>query len=463
MRFSIFSLLLLFLTITFTDIMSQPLTDSLYIEPPLIPQSATNVNFPEPKHVLVVFRNDDSAISTMSTEIKNYYVQKRGIPVVNILGLDLPEFDYYENHVIQLVQNDEIIKDTTQAWADRAPYYVGPSIHAWYYFNDKIFTPIQNYLNNTFVSGDTLKNVIRYIVLCKGVPLKVQARWDWSGAFNRRWNIATDVLLTYLCQPDPNFSILDLYNTVRYSHVNPYRRVDLSYLFNYRFKSRYFSIQNSNLNLSYLVSRLDGLTKDKVLQLIDKSVDPDYSGTSTWVLDTREFFPWNSPYYQAYNDYHNSILAPANSKLNNLGFTTNYDGLDTTFILNNLGPVISYTSWGVHSGLEQGYILDDLNFQCANGAVFNTLESFNGHSMGLVLADTSIRRNDHGLISEFIYSGGSGGGGHTWEPYLYGAIRINYFYPAYAMGYSLVDAAYHGMDYLGWQNVVIGDPLTAIA
>lgn len=87
----------------------------------------------------------------------------------------------FDNHVIKLVQNGEIIKDTTQAWADREPYYAGPSIHAWQYFNDRIFLQIQNYLRSKIVDGDTLKNIIRYIVLCKGVPIRIPARWDWSG------------------------------------------------------------------------------------------------------------------------------------------------------------------------------------------------------------------------------------------------------------------------------------------
>jgi hypothetical protein len=124
---------------------------------------------------------------------------------------------------------------------------------------------------------------------------------------------------------------------------------------------------------------------------------------------------------------------------------------------------MAYSSWGVHSYLPVGYIIDTLDFSYANGAIFNTLESFNGHSMRIIFSDRTIRRNGHRLICEFIYTGGIGGGGHTWEPYLDGAIKINYTYPAYAMGYTLVDACYQGITNLGWQNIIVGDPLTAIA
>lgn len=36
-------------------------------------------------------------------------------------------------------------------------------------------------------------------------------------------------------------------------------------------------------------------------------------------------------------------------------------------------------------------------------------------------------------------------------------------FPSYQVGYSFIDAAYMGIYYLAWQNVIVGDPLTAIA
>jgi virulence-associated protein VagC len=106
-----------------TSVNAQPIIDSSYTEPQLTEQDPTNLNFPEPKHVLVVYRSSgDTVITPISTEVKNYYVQERGIPEENIVPLTLPEEVIYDTHVVQLVQNGEIIKDTTQAWADREPY-----------------------------------------------------------------------------------------------------------------------------------------------------------------------------------------------------------------------------------------------------------------------------------------------------------------------------------------------------
>jgi hypothetical protein len=99
-----------------------------------------------------------------------------------------------------------------------------------------------------------------------------------------------------------------------------------------------------------------------------------------------------------------------------------------------------------------------LNFTYANGAVFNSLESFNGNSMNPL-----YRVNNQGMISEFISKGGSGGSCTCYEPYSSGISNSSFYFPAYAMGYGMVDAAYMGISRLGWKNIVIGDPLTAIA
>ena len=426
----------------------------------LISQNPTNVNIAEPKHVLIVY----NAYSSMSDSVKSYYKTKRNIPTDNEFKLYLSDTTF-SNHVIKLVQNGEIIKDTTQAWADSTSN-AGSSNHAWQYFNDRIFIPIQNYLKTKIVNGDTLKNIIRYIVLCKGVPMKIQSKYDSSGVGQEyRKNVALDPFLCFLNQPDPSFSILNFYNTSFRNGNSPYYHVDYDYTFNYRFKSNYYTLYNLGIKLSYLVSRLDGLTKTKTLQMIDKSAAPDYSGENTWVIDTKEFLPSDDPEnYWIYNSYyHPWYLAPANSWLQQFGFNTNYDGLDRNSIVTNNGSVMGYSSWGIHGGLPTGYVLDNLNFQYANGAVFNTIESFNGNSMGVSYSDRNIRRAGHGLLSEFIYAGGTGGICHAWEPTLDGIVEDQYFFAHYAMGYSLVDAAYIGMWKLGWQNIVIGDPLTTIA
>ena len=336
----ILSLVLIFLVVSSYP---QPVFDNTYIEPELIEQTPTYLNAPSPENVLLVYKQQENEMDTIgmiSTQVMNYYKTLRNIPANNILVIELDTQIVIDDHVIKLVQNGEIIRDTTQAWLDRF-WTAGATIHAWQYFNTYIFLPIQSYLANTIVNGYPLKNNIRYIVLCKGIPMRIQSRIDGSGiGFYSRWNVALDPLLCYLNQADQQFSILNLFGTSYSNHPNPYRYLDPSLSFNYRFENHHFPIDNTNLKLSYLVSRLDGLTKDKVIDLINHSKNSDHSGEGTFIFDSHPF-P-TSPSLNSYNEN----FANAHSVLTAYGFNSVYDNYSPNPVLSNSNPILGYVSWG---------------------------------------------------------------------------------------------------------------------
>ena len=119
-------------------------------------------------------------------------------------------------------------------------------------------------------------------------------------------------------------------------------------------------------------------------------------------------------------------------------------------------PVVGYISHGIYSGFPSSYILDSLQFEYINGAIFSSIESGNATTYGYL-------NPNFGLLSDFIVMGGSGGGGNVNEPFTDGIYREGDSFPAYAMGYSVVDAIYQGINYIAWQNDIIGDPLQTIA
>jgi uncharacterized protein (TIGR03790 family) len=286
------------------NLLAQPKIDSNYTAPLLPTQYKTFANIADPSQVLVIYKKENTGGSTtdsigiFSTALASYYQEQRNIPSANLYGLDLPDRTIYDGNVVKLVKNDEIIKDSTTAKLDSASGH-DMSISAWKYFDEHIFTKIQDHLKTTIVNGDTLKNKIRYVLICKGIPYRLQARFDWSGiGFYSRWNIGADELLCFLNQPNPNFSILSLYGTGYGSFGNPYYRVDDGRSMNWRFVSNHFTI-NDTLRLSYLVSRLDGLTYDKVYDMIDHSVNVDKSGNGIWVLDNHNVYPQYTPYFVA--------------------------------------------------------------------------------------------------------------------------------------------------------------------
>ncbi len=421
-------------------------------------QLPTNAGIPGPENVLVVYKVPNSLQDTLgfiSDSVKEYYKTVRAIPAVNIVPLSLPDsipitIDNI-THWVGLRQGGDNIRDIDNhnigTWT--------PTFHAWKFFLDTIAHPIrQHLLNNGLLSK------IRYIVLCKGVPFKVQASADSGGT--AYGNVTVDGLLSMLNTNNYESFIEDIVYESHSSLSNPYFNADQNLSMNYRFLPDVFNY--SSYKLSYLVSHLDGLTYDVVRGIIDRSKMSDMSGTAAWVLD-------DDPCWLIYlNDLHQD-LTNAKNKLENLNFNVLHNDSDI-WITNYTTPVIGYSSFGTHSEdyncnfNDSAWVKDSLKFTWANGAVFNTYESFNGNSLTTlkwkyVHVDNNCSGHTQGLATQFTDIGGTGMMAHGWEP-AGGVVKNNIFMPAYAIGYNLVDAIYQGMEKLAHQNVVVGDPLTRI-
>ncbi len=104
-------------------------------------------------------------------------------------------------------------------------------------------------------------------------------------------------------------------------------------------------------------------------------------------------------------------------------------------------------------------------FSMAYGAVFCSIESFNGVSM---FSDASSAQ---AKIIDFLKIGGTGAIGHSFEPLSDATIDTEFFYynllaDSDSDGYAdmtFIEAAFTGIPYLSWSEVVIGDPLMRIA
>ena len=56
-------------------------------------------------------------------------------------------------------------------------------------------------------------------------------------------------------------------------------------------------------------------------------------------------------------------------------------------------------------------------------------------------------------------AGATGVAGNVAEPYLQSSLRPQILFPAYLAGFNLAEAFYLALPHLGWQSVVVGDPL----
>jgi hypothetical protein len=183
------------------------------------------------------------------------------------------------------------------------------------------------------------------------------------------------------------------------------------------------------------------------------------SGTAYWIID-------NEP------NTGGDFFTETRKKLLELGFNVYYDASDT-WITSFPGKVMGYTSWGTHAENgnceweDSAWVKDSLKFDLASGSVFNTRESFNGNSLTTLNWRYVARPNANchhtqGLATQFTEIGGTGTMGHAWEPVSEGIVQNQIFFPAYQIGYNLVDAFYQGLPALAWQNVLVADPLLRI-
>jgi len=416
----------------------------------MVAQDPTYANLPLPSEILVVY----NANIENSEIAANYYQQARNIPAINLCPIsDLPTYVDYgqdggaylvnwyydgENFYNYLAEDGEVIL----SWLS-----TGPSGKAhWLYYKDYIEDPIKNYMEENEITEN-----IRYIVLMKGLPYRLSPSANYS-----RKGASVCALLSLMNQPDER-DVLSLYNT-NYDHplgyyTNPYLSVDYHSGLNnpvtmdYRFKSGHF-VNAGGWYLNYLVSRLDGDTYDDVFDLIDRISSTDKSGEKKWILDDKPIS--TNPPVMKY-----STMPLAADRLDELGFNYIYDDL-VAYLTGDNDEVIGYSSHGYYAFWDSSYIWTQLQFDYVNGAIFNSWESGNALSYGKW-------HWRHGLLSDFFVMGGSGGGGNVNEPTTEGVYREGDSYPAYAMGYSIVDAIYQGINYIAWQNDVIGDPLQTIA
>jgi len=358
---------------------------------------------PTPAEVLVVYNSSyttdsDSDGVQDSLEIAQYYQAARSIPSANVVGIAAPT-------------SEEIT---------RAQY------------NEEIKSALESYLTS---SG--LKTSIKYIVLVKGIPLKIQYTNNASYGSTDYSSVDAAVCLLF-----------ETYSIV-WRIANPYYNVDPSYTKSFRFKTEHFS--TDGVYLRYLTTRLDGYTVADIKGMIDRAVAADTSGTGYWIIDG----------HQKTYDH----MASAYTKLKSLGQHINPDPWsDTTAMItsNPAGSVIGYVSHGIHAGMGDGYVSNNppndnhLNFTLLNGAVFSTYESFNAY--GFVTSTQST----HGQVAEWLQIGGSGGIGNVYEPWASSIADEDIFMPAYAVGYPWADAAYQSLPYMDFVSVVVGDPLMTI-
>ena len=348
-------------------------------------------------NVLVVVNE----LSPESQEIASYYAKVRQIPAENVVRVRTAVADEIERRRYEL----------------------------------DIEVPILNH-----ITSSSAHDRILYLVLTKGIPLRVRGTTGLNGSV-----ASVDSELTLLYQrllgvrvlpagrfPNPYFTDGDRPG----QHVAP------------------FSHEKHGI---YLVTRLDGYTVADVKQLIDRAAAPQREGL--FVLDQRS---------ELRRSVGNTWLQQAAERLSATGLSKHVVFESTAAVAEVQKPVLGYFSWGSN---DPAVKTRQSRMGFAPGALAGTFVSTDARTFREPPANWAIGRwtdrstffegSPQSLTGDLIREGATGVSGHVAEPYLDATVRPHILFPAYASGLNLAESFYLGIPYLSWQNVVIGDPLCA--
>jgi uncharacterized protein (TIGR03790 family) len=276
---------------------------------------------------------------------------------------------------------------------------------------------------------------IHYLVLAKGLPIRVRGTLGRSGT-----TASVDSELTLLYR-----ALAGRRSPVEGPLANPYfaggggEPVEA------------YSRERTDI---YLVTRLDGFSHEEARALVDRSLAANGSAAFAVVLDER-----------APRDVADSWLEAAGERL-----ATRERLLDVRRGLAPTVPderaVIGYYSWG--SG-DAALRTRATGLRFAAGAIAGRFVSTDARTLAAPPADWQpagwddqaafVADSPESLVGDLVREGVTGVSAHVSEPYLDSAIRPEILFPAYLDGRNLAEAFYAAMPSLGWQTVVLGDPL----
>src|SRR5262245_45053274 len=329
--------------------------------------------------------NDASAASR---RIGEYYVSKRCIPATNIIH-------------INTTQDEEV---------DRRTYTTA------------IEFPIRSR-----ISRERMHDQILYIVLTKGVPLRIMGSAGRYGTFA---SVDAELTLLYRRMTGQELALLGAVD-------NPYflSAKEIS-------EARPFTHRDQDI---FLVTRLDGYTVEDALALIDRATGPTVEGEIVLATGT----PARTPV--------SNWLSTAASRL------ARQKSPQRVLIESSVAPADERPVFGYFASSSD----------TTSGRPVRTMRFVPG-SLAARFADadartfrepTNIRRTALGnrdlLLGDLIRAGVTGAAGFVGDPTGGSIVRPDILFPAYIAGFNLAEAFYMAMPHLNRRTVVIGDPLCA--
>lgn len=194
----------------------------------------------------------------------------------------------------------------------------------------------------------------------------------------------------------------------------------------------------------FLVTRLDGYTAADAKALVDRAVKaPGRRGKILLDID---------PYQDTRDGYRDVNKDIREAALRFIERRTPYILDSTDKFTGGYSGLMGYYSWGSNDTHfnKEAY----LSLRFAFGAIAETVVSTSARTFRQTSGGQS-------LIADLVRNGVTGVKGYASEPYSVSMARAQILFPRYLSGYNLAESFYMASPFIGWKDVVIGDPLCA--
>jgi uncharacterized protein (TIGR03790 family) len=271
-------------------------------------------------------------------------------------------------------------------------------------------------------------NKVRYVVLIRGIPLKIRSQAYYPGDNPDR---STPFGASNAKAVDSELATLGYFrHQISGPMQNPYFR-----------SFRPITDPDSDPRLM-LVARLDGPDAGDVRRMIDDSLTAEHAGLWGWTyLDARGV---QDPNYKIADDW----LFHINDESFRIGRPAILDRREALFPLDYpMTDAILYFGW---YSQEATGVFNDPHFQFRPGAVAVHIHSFSA---------STIRQSDKFWVGPLIRHGAAATLGNVYEPFLQLTPILDLFYDRLVNGLTFAEGAYASLRAVSWMTTIVGDPL----
>ena len=352
---------------------------------------------------LVIYNANDP----LSRDLAEFYAQKREIPAERVVALACPT-----EEEITREQYDDSMAGPLRAlfdargWWTRSPDRPGSE-----------------------PSSIVSRNAIRFLVLMRGIPLRIRQTDHYPGDFCHE---PAPLSGSNQASVDSELTVLGMFTRGISGFVpNPYFRA-------------FRRIGEMDLPALMLAGRLDAPTGTTVRQMIIDSLAAEKNGLwGRCYLDGRGMAPGSAPL--AEGDKWISSIATDRAPY---FLPTIFDHREEMFpVAYPMNDAAMYFGW-YNQDVAGPFTRESFRF--APGAVACHIHSFSA---------TSVRDPLHWWVGPLLNKGAAAVLGNVYEPYLLLTTHLDVFADRLFDGSTLAESAWAATPGLSWMNIVAGDPL----